>query len=318
MNYANAPIIISFLIGIILLSLLIFFTRANASKEKITEDFLEQLRAATGEEIETKKENTLLDTGLLSKWNNYWGDKMRYARIIEPEMPNSKVGLLLIVIGLVVYGLFSLFFKNVGIGLIPVAVFYGGVTGYVNKKVAAKEKLFEDQIPPFISILKSNLQAGETPEHALINAINETDNPLYDELKIAKSLTETGSFQKAISTLRETTSNETLKFLSSCIELSAKVGSDLQEQIVIIEEVLENRSRLKRKLAVAVAENKPLLYLSYVLVPGIFLFTYFNSDQARDFWFTDLISWVVFFVLCFIFLGGTYLTSRIIKNTDKF
>ena len=53
-------------------------------------------------------------------------------------------------------------------------------------------------MPIFLSVFKANIRAGETAIRALSNAIDETDSPLYDELKPARALIDVGSFQSAI------------------------------------------------------------------------------------------------------------------------
>ena len=72
------------------------------------------------------------------------------------------------------------------------------MTNGIEVKAEKRQSVFDEQIPAFLSLLKSNIQAGETPERALMSAIDETDAPLYDELKTAKALIEIGSFQSAL------------------------------------------------------------------------------------------------------------------------
>ena len=189
---------------------------------------------------------------------------------------------------------------------------------YCNRRIRKKEELFESQIPGFLSSLKSNIQANETPERALINAIDNTQRPLYDELIIAKQLIQAGTFTSALGTLRKKTYNPTLKFLCSCIELAAQVGTNLESQIEIIEVMLENRSSLKRKLASAEADNKPLLYVSAGIIPFVFIFTYMMNEQAREFWFVNIWSYLVFFGVCIIYISAVYFANKLIDKVGKF
>ena len=135
---------------------------------------------------------------------------------------------------------------------------------------------------------------------------------------IAKQLIQAGTFTSALGTLRKKTHNPTLKFLCSCIELAAQVGTNLEAQIEIIEVMLENRASLKRKLASAEADNKPLLYVSAAIIPFVFIFTYFMNEQARMYWFENPWSYLVFFGVCLIYGAAVYFANRLISKVGTF
>lgn len=315
MIYAFLPIIITALIAIILISVLLFFLRQREKIQKQEEFFFEQLKYAAGENRIISNKTPQISP---HRWNAFWGYRLKYSDMLSSKYSDGQVGTLMFLLFGGVYVIFTLMFKNVGIGLVPVISIYGVLIYITSDKIKKKELIFEDQIPGFLSTLKSNIQANETPERALINAINTTASPLYDELKIAKSLTETGTFQVALHTLRTQTKNKTLKFLCSCIELATSVGANLEEQITIIENMLEKNREMKRKLDIAIAENRPLLFVSAAILPGLFLFMYFLSEIARNFWFHSLLSWVAFFAIIIIYGAGVLFTNRIIQNTSKF
>lgn len=314
-TYASLPIIITALFLIVVISVLVFFLRQQEKLRKQEEHFFQQLKYASGESRYISNDVPKISP---HKWNAFWGYKLKYSGMLSEKYTDAQVGALMFLVFGFVYLGFSFLFKNFGVGVVPVATIYGALVYFASDKIKKKELIFEDQIPGFLSTLKSNIQANETPERALINAINTTSSPLYDELKIAKSLTETGTFQVALHTLRTQTKNRTLKFLCSCIELASSVGANLEEQITTIEIMLEKNRELKRKLDIAIAENRPLLFVSAAILPGLFLFMYFLSDIARSFWFHSLLSWVTFFAIIIIYGTGIFLTNRIIKNTSKF
>lgn len=317
-SYQYAPLIITAIILLIILSIVLAYIKTKESKERITQDFIEKLKVVSGEEYVPPTFSANKNGNLIEKWNYYWGSKLKYAGLVDDKYTEHQIGSIIAFGLFVAYAVMTLLFQNYGIGLVPIASFIMFAQQFINMKIDAREKIFDEQIPAFLSILKSNIQANETPERALINAIENIDDPLFSELKIAKSLTETGSFQSALSTLRRRTNNETLKFLTGCIELSSAVGANLEEQIEIIEEMLESKTRLKRKLQVAVSENTPLLLVSAFLIPGLFLFTYLSNQQMRDFWFKNLTSWIVFFLICIIYGSGVILADKMIKKTAKF
>lgn len=315
-NITSAPLFLAAIFLFISLSVLLLITVNSRKKKEVSQDFMSQLRELSADETLDKEE--YYSGGLISKWSDFWGLRAIQAGLFSHAKTPEQVGGLIFVFFIAVYAITSLLFRNPGIGLVPIMLIVPILNAIITNKINAKQRTFEDQIPSFLSALKSNVQSGATPENALSEAIETTIDPLRSELYIAKSLIETGSFSIAISTLRERTQDETLKFLCGCIELSSKVGSNLEEQITTIEGILESRRRLQRKLDIAIAENEPLLYVSMVLIPGLFLLMYALSDTARRYWFHGLLSWLVFFGVCLIYGLGVFLTNRVIKKTGDF
>ena len=319
-NYSTAPFIVTAAVIILILIIFLIIRRSINSKNKITSEFMEHLKVMSGSQYRNFEKNLQSKSSSpIDKWNNYWGNMIKKAGIVESyKYTNQQIGQLLILGVIIFYTLVSLIFNNYGIGLVPIFSFFLLAIQILEAKAEQRQAVFDEQIPAFLSLLKSNIQAGETPERALIGAIDETDSPLYDELKTAKALIEIGSFQTALTQLRVNTSSEVLKFLCGCIELSASVGANLEEQIDVIEEMLDSNRRLKRKLKVAIAQSKPLLILSSVMVPFLFIYTYLANEQMRSFWFKEPISWIAFILVMVIYGGGTLFVKYMIKKTGEF
>lgn len=249
-----------------------------------------------------------------TKITEFWSKLLKPAGVVDPTSDDRKNVMKII---MWVSGLFLitfLFTLNVMIALLPGIILIIGLIIYCKQKINAQERLIKEQIPSFLSALKSNIQSNETPERALVSAIDATAEPLYGELKIVKSLIETGTFETALSALRKRTNNEYLIFLCSCIELSTEVGANLEEQIEVIEKMIQDRQALTRKMDSAVAENMPILYVAGAAIPFLFIYMYFTNEQVRAFWFHSLLSWVVF-VLIFIVCGiGGWAGNKVIKS----
>lgn len=319
--YQYIPLILTSVILLIFLAIIGLLYNQNKKARRLDREFMEQLEIASGlsdaDYLESKRKSSE-ESNLFYKWNKYWGRTLIYSDLLKFNLTDAQCGQLVIVFSLVIYLLFTVMFKNFGIGLIPVITALGFITMIAGSRIKSKEKIFEDQIPAFLSILKANIQANETPERALIDAIENISDPLYSELSIAKALTEAGTFRDAIFKLRKNSKNDTLKFLCSCIELSSQVGANLETQINTIEEILESNRALKRRLDVAISENKPVITVTSALLPGIFMFMYIFNEQTRDFWFHSLVSWLVFFGAIIIFGTGVLITNRIINKISQF
>lgn len=320
LTYNNAPIIIVILIAFVMLILAFFISIKFREIQKEEELFLKQLEAVSGSPIEyaegIEKEKEKINVFKIYK--NKMVNMTRAADVVKPTRTDEEIMSTIITISVISYLLFALISLRPEIGVLPVLLFHIGYMVYCNRRIRKKEELFESQIPGFLSSLKSNIQANETPERALVNAIDNTQRPLYDELIIAKQLIQAGTFTSALGTLRKKTYNPTLKFLCSCIEMAAQVGTNLESQIEIIEVMLENRVALKRKLASAEAENKPLLFVSAAIIPFVFIFTYFMNEQARLFWFVNPWSYLVFFGVCIIYGAAVYFSNKLISKVGKF
>ena len=320
LTYNNAPAIIVVLIAFVMLILAFFISVKFREIQKEEELFLKQLEAVSGSAIEYAEgiEKEKAKANIFKIYTNKMVNMTRAADVVRPTRTDEEIISPIITIAAISYLLVTLMFLNPVIGLVPVLLLHIGYMVYCNRRIRKKEELFESQIPGFLSSLKSNIQANETPERALINAIDNTQRPLYDELIIAKQLIQAGTFTSALGTLRRKTYNPTLKFLCSCIELAAQVGTNLEAQIEIIEVMLENRSSLKRKLASAEADNKPLLFVSATIIPFVFIFTYFMNEQARLFWFVNPWSYLVFFGVCIIYISAVYFANKLIDKVGKF
>lgn len=318
--YSLAPIFITAILLLIIFGVAVFVSSQTRKAKEIEKQFIEQLEAASGltnNTLNTLKK-TKKNTNFLGAWDKYWGRTLKYSGLLPANWSDSQVGMLVILVVGIIYGIITLLAKNFGLGLVPLGTALYLLTFICNNKIKAKEKIFEDQIPPFLATIKANIQANETPERALINAIETSSDPLRSEVWIAKSLTESGTFKSAITQLRKQTKNETLQFLCSCIELSTQVGANLEHQIVTIEAILESNRALKRKLDLAINENKPLVLVSSLILPFIFMFMYIANQQTRDFWFKSPTAWIVFGLVILIFAAGLFISNRIIDKTSKF
>ena len=317
-TYENVPLIITslvaFLVFIILLSVVI---KKNKIKKE-TQAFAKQLATINNQSYSSYYNNNKNEEkGIWERWCDYWGNLFKSGDVIEISQPNKNVGLGVLLVFIILTSVVTMFTKNLVLGLIPGVVSVLGIRAYGRTKYKQKRKKMDDQIPSFISAFKSNIQANQTPEKALIEAIDTTSAPLYDELKIAKNFAATSSFTSALTKLRESTTSKDLMFLCSCIQLAVDTGANLEDQLTIIEEMIEERKELGRLLDAAIRENKPLMYISAVLLPFLFTYMYLTNQNTRDFWFVVPISWLVFFGILLLYGGALFMANKFINNLEE-
>lgn len=313
LQFKNFPIIVAFLSALVMFVFVFVIIKTSQSKKRIEENFINQIDLLSGGGERTKKDS------LFDRWDKYITVRLRIMGIAKYDNYNNQIiGKRTLVFFLLIYTICSFLFKNLGFGVVPVVIILAVIHFRTANTIKGNVSAINEQVGGFISIFKSNLQSGDSSENALMKAIQKTKSPLRNELDSVALMIETGSFQQALKILKTTTNNENLVFLCNGIEIAMNTGSNLEEYITVIEEMIEKKNEIKRKLDIAVAENMPLVYLSMALIPFLFIFMYLTNQQARDFWFNDIISWVVFGSIIGIYGLGLFLSNKVIKNVDKF
>lgn len=315
LTYKNIPIIISLLFALLFIIGITYFLLTIRKRKKEEEVFLEQLQMASNSLLHDEDKK---DKPIHQQWNEYWGDLLRKSEIVAMETSNQKAGMGVLALIIFVWFLFSLLTRNIGIGLAPMIVLPLLLSSFAKNKIQKKVRLMEEQIPSFVSALRSNVQANQTPEQALIEAIDMTSDPLYSELKIAKNFVATSTFAVALTRLREHTSSKDIQFLCSCVELSTKLGANIEEQLTIIEAMITEKRELDRILDAAVQENKTLMYVPPFFAVGLFIFSLMTMPAAKNFWFKEPISWLLFFGIIGVYVLALFAVKKLIKSVQDF
>lgn len=304
-------LILTSIIMLPVIVLMFFLLRKRIKRNKEGENIQRIISESLDYERIDRKANT---TALDEKIINYWSGLLKPSGLVNPLSDDKRNAAMIILIASGLYLVTFLITQNLMFGILPVSMFFAGLIFYCKTKIRNMKAMMNEQVPSFLSAFKSNIQSNETSDRALIGAINNTADPLYSELRQVKALIETGTFESALSALRVRTDNEYLKFLCSCIEISTDVGSNLEDQIGIIEKMVSDRQDLNRKTDSAVAENMPILYVLAFAIPFLFLFMYIQDASVRAFWFHSLLSWALFFLI-FIILGiGMWAGNKIIQS----
>lgn len=314
-GYGVIPYILTGIIMVPLLVVIFLVSRMLTKKYRDEQEQIKMLQKALNYDHKVEPNDT--DKGFFDKLFKKYDDAMHGAEYINRDTPAKQFYRVLGILNLSIIAVGFIFTQNVILGILIAAFVDTVIYMRANSKINKVSKLLDEQVPSFISTLKSNVQANQTPEKAIIAAVDNTSEPLYSEIKIVKQLAETGSFEGAMTSLRRKTNNPTLKFLCSCVQLSSEVGSNLETQLDVIESIIVKRKELNRKLDKAISENKPLLYVSFSIIPGVFIFTYMIEDTARNFWFHSLISWAEFGFVVVIMVAAAVLANRFIGAVRK-
>lgn len=268
------------------------------------------------EEVLPEKDD---DDSIGARWSRYWHHRMLRAGIKRYGNANKNLaGRDAIVLVLAATVLIFVFSTNIILSIL------GGMTAliltnmYLGFKAASIEASIDAQVPSFLAGLKANLQANQTPERALLNVIEDLADPLYSELVTTQSELRSGrDLQTVMENLKQRTTSSELKFLCSAIKLAASYGANLEAHIDIIQETLVERQKLSNKLASASKQATPSIVVSSIIIPGLFLFTYFSSPDAQDFWFVTPVSWIAFIFVAGLYGGGVFMSKKMVDNIKK-
>lgn len=311
LSYQYIPHIVTTLFVLIMSILVIYLIKVVLRKKGKDRKFDKQLQFTLDPELDQEEKESFLSRKLKSLPNS-----MIKAGFVEQTRSVEDLQRKMLLIGALIFTITLFFSRNLVAGFIPVFLVYGGVKILAVFKIGKTKNLMEEQIPGFVSTFKANIQANQHAQNAMIRAIDNTASPLYDELAYAKAIMEAGDFKPGIIALRKSTDNETLRQMASCIELASASGSNIEEQIEIIEEIIEDKQKIERKKRLGVNENKPLFIIAALFVPISFIGSYFMSEMYREFWFNSLLSWAIIIGIIIAMTISTYATWKIIQKIE--
>ena len=248
-------------------------------------------------------------------WFEYWAAASnRTGKVIaDPNTPGRTALGLAIFAGLAGF----LFAPGPGIfGIVAGAAI--GLLGY--KTVLGMEErkriiAMERQLPLLLSGLRANLQAGATPQSAIIAVADDLPSPLGDELRILKrDLGINVVLEDALQSLSSRVPSREMKFLVSSMEIAIRSGANLDPQLETIQGIVTQRTRIRQKLAAAVAQAKPTKWLALGAVPLMFFVSLTNKENTR-FWFGDGIIWLLGAIG--LYLAGAFCIRAMVRSVEN-
>ncbi|MGV8909288.1 MAG: type II secretion system F family protein [Propionicimonas sp.] len=215
-------------------------------------------------------------------WSQYWFDLYSKAgKVSAPATPGRGVFMLCLLMALVGWFVAPATWWG-GIVLAPLGMFAArtGLRAEASKRVRTMEK----QLPALLAGIRANLSSGATAQQAIIAVADDVPAPLGDELKaLRRDIDVNISLEVALRDLAARVPSREMQFLVSSIEISVRVGADLDPQIQTIEGIVRQRYRVRGMIRSAVAQAKPTMLLAYTVVPGMLIYSFGNPDNKK-FW----------------------------------
>lgn len=284
----------------------------NPARKK---SFAEGLEFVRGSELDIDTAlNNSEDSDKRVGWFEYWAraSEKTGAVLTERESPGRLVaGMMLFAAA---FG-FLVFPGGAFGALVAPLVTAGGwrlwLSAQERKRIGAMEK----QLPNLISGLESNLQAGSTPQRAMLKVAEDLPSPLGDEMRLLRDdLAVNISLQQALGSLAGRVPSREMQFLVSSVEVAVESGAPLGPQLATIQEIVIQRTRIRQKLRSAVAQVKPTLFLALGAVPLMWLFSLRAAD-SRSYWFGDGIFMLI--IAAALYLGGAFIIRVMVKGVEN-
>lgn len=313
LNYEHIPYIATAIFALLMSFIVIYLIRVTFKERAEEENFDKQLKYTLNPIGDQTEEESFV-----AKQLKVLPQNMIKAGVASPGETVEGLQKKLLLMMAVLFTGTIMFSGNVIAGFLPVLFAYMGLTGICLFKISKVKNLMDEQIPAFVATFKANIQANQHSQNAMIRAIDNTASPLYDELAYSKAIMEAGDFRAGIIALRQSTDNETLRQMASCIELASSSGSNIESQIEIIEEIIEDKQAIERKKKLGINENKPLFLVAALFVPLSFIGSYFLSEMHRDYWFQSTGSWLVLIGVLIAMVIASYATWKVIKKVDVY
>lgn len=282
-----------------------------ASSERF-EVALDRLLKSDEAQVDTALAKTV-KTGKWS-WTRFWYDAViKTGRVVnDPTGPGRFMA------GLAGVGLFF-----------GIAVFPGGEQGavaplfvlliayvWLNMEQTKRKHTMEKQLPLLLSGIRAQMSAGLTPQAALLAVADDLPSPIGDEVRQLKADVNVSiPLDQALASLSTRMKSRIMYFLVSSIGIAIRSGSDLIPQLITIEEIVRQRSRIDGKIRAALAMARPTSYLA-MGVPAIMVLYFFTSDPTyAAYFFGD--GALLGIVALGMYVGGIFTIRAMISNVEK-
>lgn len=247
-------------------------------------------------------------------WSEYWADlTAKSGKVVTDPQGPGRVALTLLALGAAVGflvmpgGVPGL----IGVPILAVGGYQMWLKGEARKRVMSMEK----QLPNLLSALRANLQAGSTPQQAMLAVADDVPAPLGDELRLLKrDLNVNVNLEVALKDLAKRVPSREMQFLVASVEIAVRSGADLDPQLSTIQDIVQQRTRIRQKLRSAIAQVKPTQFLALAAVPGMF-FVSLRTPENRDYWFGSGLFMLI--VAAILYGAGYWVIRLMVKGVEN-
>ncbi|WP_456296753.1 type II secretion system F family protein [Vibrio sp. AK197] len=184
---------------------------------------------------------------------------------------------------------------------------------YLQKRIARRLSLFEEQLPDALDIMRRMLQAGQPVTQTFNEVGSEMADPIGVEFKNTFNLLNYGyDMRLAIMQMAERTPTVSMLAFASAILLQKETGGNLSENLEKVSHLLRARFKLQRKIKTISAESRLSAWILVLSPFGLFVMLWFtNSNYVEPLYSTTNGMNMVGFGLICLFLGSLWIRNII-------
>lgn len=229
--------------------------------------------AAVVEQHSTLVENTI---GVAGKIVDQVDAKGSLLRLLEQARLPIRPGefILFVLAGGVVLGAFvmaltaNLLFGLASLLLSPLI----GIT-FLNRRVARRNRQFQEQFPEALGIIASSLTAGHTFLRAIQMLCEENEGPIAEELSRVVSETQLGDpLVDALERMAQRLQIRDVDWVVQAIRIQQTAGGRLAELLHTLADFIRAREEIRREIDVLTAEGRVSAYILGALPVALALF----------------------------------------------
>lgn len=141
--------------------------------------------------------------------------------------------------------------------LVAVAMGFGGVYVWVNKKAKKRLDLLEEQLPDAVELMVRSLRVGHPFSSAIGIVAKEIPDPLGTEFGVISDEAAYGrDVSESLKALAERMDMQDLRFLAVAVSIQQQSGGNLAEVLDGLAKVIRSRFKLFRRVKAITAEAK--------------------------------------------------------------
>ncbi|MGD0073104.1 MAG: type II secretion system F family protein [Candidatus Binataceae bacterium] len=128
---------------------------------------------------------------------------------------------------------------------------------YIRFRGNRRLKIFAQQLPEVLDLLKSSLEAGHSLLRGLQVVVDEFPDPASGEIRMVLEQARLGvPLPRALEDMLKRVPEESLRFLVVAVKIQADVGSSLANIIGRLSETLRNRQRVQLQIQALTAQSR--------------------------------------------------------------
>lgn len=282
-------------------------------REAVYDAQLEELIDGFSDEEELLKADH--GRNLAEKWDIHWKTIAKSSGVAAYAQRENNAPTHALILMVVTFLVATVLTVNPVVGILASAAVTVGLSFFLKQNHTRKTRAVNDHLPGFLFALKSNIEANQTPQRAILKIVDRMPPELRDDLIVVKQkILANSTFEDALKALIAKTNSSELKFLASCLIQASASGANIEPQIDTIQDILEQRREAANELDRAVKATLPSVWVGSFTIPLMFAFAYFTDPVARDFWLRDPLSYVALLIVVALYGIGMFITRKMVNN----